>query len=61
MRGCRRNTRSGDLGVPASGEAISTPTSEDTVLRLVVRIARLFCPLDDFWDDELDVHDPLAS
>jgi hypothetical protein len=32
------------------------------VLTLVVRIARLFYSLDDFWDDEeLDVDDPLAS
>jgi hypothetical protein len=32
------------------------------VLTLVVRIARLFYSLDDFWDDdELDVVDPLAG
>jgi hypothetical protein len=32
------------------------------VLTLVVRVARLFYSLDDFWDDdELDVDDPLAS
>jgi hypothetical protein len=35
-----------------------TPTSEDTVLDL---IARLFQSRDDFWRDDLDVRDPLAS
>jgi hypothetical protein len=50
----------GWLIVEAREETIS-PTSEDTVLKLIVRIARLFYAPDDFWDDELDVHDPLAS
>jgi hypothetical protein len=35
-----------------------TPISEDIVLDL---IARLFQSRDDFWRDDLDVHDPLAS
>jgi hypothetical protein len=33
------------------------PASEDTVLGLIVR---LFCSPDDFWNDELNVDDPLA-
>jgi hypothetical protein len=31
------------------------------VFNLIARIARLFYAPDGFWDDELDVDDPLAS
>jgi len=41
-----------------SARAAATPASEDTVLGLIVR---LFCSPDDFWNDELDVDDPLAT
>lgn len=63
-RGLGANTRSGDLGACASGEAISTPTSEDIVLNLIEVIAHIaarFYSSERFWDDDLDVHDPLAS
>jgi hypothetical protein len=61
--GCT-NTRSGDLAACASGEAITTPTSEDIVLKLIELIAHIaarFHSSERFWDDDLDVHDPLAS
>src|SRR5215207_3328595 len=34
---------------------------KDTVLTLIALIARLFRSRDEFWDDDLDVDDPLAS
>jgi hypothetical protein len=63
-RGLGANTRSGDLGACASGEAISTPTWEGIVLKLIEVIAHIaarFYSSERFWDDDLDVHDPLAS
>jgi hypothetical protein len=49
------------FGAYAPGEAISTDIGGQ-VFRFVVRIARLFYSMDNFWDDaELDVVDPLAS